>query len=184
MGIMEAWISVKSGWCELSHPNEENSPAHTEEMNDRDSDESTTVVATAYVPADQYQRWENEAEARGQSISSLIASMVEAGLNDIQIEEESPDEVIELRQRLHEIREEKDSLRQKLEAQQRQEYEVGLGKIKEVIIENPGIDRREIMNYVSSNPLLFVDGVLENLEGSSFRLENGKWYPPEEVGDQ
>lgn len=184
MGIMEAWMSVKSGWCELSHSDEENSHAHTEEMNDRDSGENDTVVATAYVPAAQYQRWENEAEARSQSISSLIASMVEAGLNDVQFEEESPNEIIELRQRLHKIRDERDDLRQELEAHQSQEYEVGLGKVKELIIENPGIDRREIMNHVASNPIVFVDDVLESLESSSYRRVDGEWYPPKELGGE
>lgn len=143
--------------------------------------ECETVVATAYVPQGQYERWETEAAKRDQSISSLIALMVETGLRDIQIEAESPDEIGELRRRLQQLRTERDELQQRLNVRQQQEYQVGLGKIKDLIINNPGINRREIMNHVSDNIMVFVDEFLDHLDDSEFVKENGDWYPPEEV---
>ncbi|GAB7008977.1 hypothetical protein [Halorubrum trueperi] len=143
--------------------------------------ECETVVATSYVPQGQYERWESEATKRNQSVSSWIASMVETGLRDIQVEAESPDEIGDLRRRLRQLRNERDELQQRLNAQQQQEYQVGLGKIKDLIIENPGLNRREIMNHVSDNIAVFVDEFLDHLENSEFVKDDGDWYPPEEV---
>jgi hypothetical protein len=156
----------------------------TDEGINGESSDCETVVATAYVPQTQYERWEIEAAERNQSISSLIASMVETGLRDIQIEQESPSDIVDLRSRLQRVQAERDELQQRLQAQQRQDYQVGLGKIQDLIIEEPGINRREIMNYVSNNMAVFVDEFLDHLESSEFVNRGGNWYPPEEVKEQ
>jgi hypothetical protein len=142
------------------------------------------AVATAYVPQPQYERWQEKADERNQSVSSFIATMVELGLNEVKLEQESPSEIVELRQRLQKVRAERDDLQQSLQQQTQQDYSVGLGRIKEIIIENPGIERREIVNYVVSNPIQFVDKYLDELEESAFRVEEGQWYPPENLEDQ
>jgi hypothetical protein len=148
------------------------------------SSKCETVVATSYVPQGQYERWENEAAKRNQSVSSWIASMVETGFRNIQIEEESPDEIGDLRRRLRQLRNERDELQQRMNAQQQQEYQVGLGKIKDLIIENPGLNRKEIMNHVNANTVIFVDEFLDHLENSEFVKDDGDWYPPEEVDER
>lgn len=145
--------------------------------------ETETVPATAYVQKPQYQRWVKEANDRNQSVSALISSMVEVGLNEIELEEESPSEIIELREQLRQEQAAREELSQELKAQEQGKYHIGLGRIKEVIIENPGIDRREIVNYVVENPTRFVDEYLENLEASEFINRDGEWYPPKGVGD-
>lgn len=142
------------------------------------------AVATAYVPLPQYERWQEKADERNQSVSSFIATMVELGLNEVKLEQESPSEIVELRQRLQKVRAERDDLQQSLQQQTQQDYSVGLGRIKEIIIENPGIERREIVNHVVSNPVQFVDKYLDELEESAFRVEEGQWYPPENLEDQ
>lgn len=145
--------------------------------------ETETVPATAYVQKPQYQRWVKEADDRNQSVSGLISSMVEIGLNDIELEEDSPSEIVELREQLRQEQAAREELRQELKAREHGDYHIGLGRIKEVIIENPGIDRREIVNFVIENPAKFVDEYLENLETSEFSNQGGQWYPPEGVGD-
>jgi len=110
--------------------------------------------------------------------------MVELGLNEVKLEQASPSEIVEVRQQLQNVRAERDDLQQSLRKQTQQDYSVGLGRIKEVIIENPGIERREIVNFVVSNPVQFVDEYLDELEESDFRVKKGQWYPPENLEDQ
>lgn len=145
-------------------------------------DENETVTATSYVPQSQYNKWQNEAELRDQSISTLISSMVEMGLNDIDLEE-SPSEIVELREKLRQVRSDRNRLQEQLQVQEQQDYQVGLGRIKELIINNPGLDRREIINFVNENTISFTDGYIESLESSEFQKLNGEWYPPETMGD-
>jgi len=141
-------------------------------------------VATSYVPQPQYERWQEKADEKNQSVSSFIATMVELGLNEVKLEQASPSEIVEVRQQLQNVRAERDDLQQSLRKQTQQDYSVGLGRIKEVIIENPGIERREIVNFVVSNPVQFVDEYLDELEESDFRVKKGQWYPPENLEDQ
>ena len=153
-----------------------------------EQDDQTTVeqkaVATSYVPQSQYDKWQEKADERDQSVSSFIALMVELGLKEVKLEEESPSEIVELRQRLQKVRAERDDLQKSLQQQAQQDYSVGLGRIKEIIIKNPGVDRREIVNYVVNNPIQFVDKYLDELEESAFRVEEGQWYPPEDLEGQ
>lgn len=152
----------------------------TDESNLADGE---TVPATSYVTPTLYQHWQDEAENRNQSVSKFISTMVESGLNQISLENGSTHEIIELRQEIQEIRSERNELRRKLEGTQQQDYQVGLGRIKDLIINNPGIDRREITNNVSENTHKFVNNYLECLEDSEFRNDDGRWYPPENMGD-
>lgn len=156
----------------------------TDEQSRSNSAEDETVVATAYVPKPQYKQWEREAAKRNQSISSLIASMVQTGLRDIQVEDDSPSEIVDLRSRLQQVQNERDDLQQRLNAQRKQDYQAGLGKIQDLIIERPGINRREIINHINNNVAVFVDEFLDHLEESEFIKKDGDWYPPEEVKER
>jgi len=151
--------------------------------NNKDSEQNVPekVPATSYVPQIQYKKWKREAESRDQSVSTLIATMVEVGLNDIELQDESPSEIIELRSELNEVRSDRDDLYEKLQQKERGDHQVGLGRVKELIIEKPGMDRREIVNFVVENPVLFVDDYLSSLELSEFRKQDGEWYPPESM---
>jgi len=148
-----------------------------------DSDDEETVPATSYVTPTQYQHWQDQAEKRNQSVSTFISTMVEVGLRQISLEDESPNEIVKLRQQLQILRSEKRELRDKLENNQQRSYQVGLGKIKDLIINNPGIDKHEMTNFVSDNTYMFVDKYLDHLYDSEFRNQDGKWYPPEDMGD-
>jgi len=162
-------------------PNNRHHSTGSENSEDSEQDISEKVPATSYVPQLQYEKWKREAEKRNQSVSTLIATMVEVGLNDIGLENESPSEIIELRSELRDVRSERDDLYEKLQQKERGDHQVGLGRVKELIIENPGIDRREIVNLVIENPVLFVDDYLASLELSDFVKQNGHWYPPESI---
>ncbi len=140
------------------------------------------VPATSYVPKGQYEKWRREADERDQSVSTLIATMVEVGLNDIEVDKESPSDIVKLRSELTKVRSERDDLHEKLRRKERGDHQVGLGRVKELIIENPGIDQREIMNFIVENPVQFVENYLESLEASEFTRQDGEWYPPESMG--
>jgi hypothetical protein len=167
----------------MTNPSNSNVQSSATSAGDKESekDELEKVPATSYVPRIQYEKWKREADNRDQSISTLIATMVEVGLNDIELDDESPSEIVELRSELQEVRSERDDLYEKLQQKERGDHQVGLGRIKELIIENPGIDRREIVNFVVTNPVLFVDSYLASLEVSTFRKRDGEWYPPESM---
>jgi hypothetical protein len=150
---------------------------------EQDIGDEETVPATSYVTPIQYHHWQDEAEKRNQSVSTFISSMVEAGRRQISLEQGSPDEITDLRKQIQTLRSERDEVRRKLEATQQQDYQIGLGKIKELIVNNPGFTRREIAIHVSENPFIFVDKYLESLEDSEYKNNGGMWYPPESVGD-
>lgn len=140
------------------------------------------VPATSYVPPTQYEKWTREANERDISISVLISSMVELGLNDVETDDsELLSETIELRRKLAEARDQRDEAVENTRKLESQEYVTGLGKIKDLIIENPGIERREIQNHVAKNAHTFTNEYLNQLEFSSFYQKDGRWYPPEEV---
>lgn len=179
-------VSVVRGVMFMSNADELSESENTgvgSQLTDQSSG-SETVVATSYVPRTQYQLWEKEAKKRDMSISQLISSMVQAGLTDIELEEDPSSEIIELRNQLRQVQAERDKAKKEKRNQNQEAYHVGLGKIKELIINNPGIDRHEIVNYIMENPVIFVDKYLQNLEGSEFNNRNGEWYPPEEIGEK
>lgn len=165
----------------MTNTNQMDSESDTGAGDGSESAKSKTVVATSYVPRSQYEKWEKEADERNQSVSSFIASMVEVGVNEIQLEQESPSEIIKLRKRLQKVRLERDELQENIEAEERTDYQIGLGKIKELIIANPGIDRREIINHIAQNPVIFAEKYLDRLASSEFIQEGGRWYPPDSV---
>jgi len=164
-----------------NRPNNRHHSTAPENDKDLEQNVSEKVPATSYVPQIQYEKWKREAESRDQSVSTLIATMVEVGLNDIKLQDESPSEIIELRSELREVRLDRDDLYEKLQQKERGDHQVGLGRVKELIIERPGLDRREIVNFVVGNPVLFVDDYLASLEMSEFVKQDGQWYPPESV---
>ena len=168
----------------MSDPSDSSAQDNFASTSDEDSetDEMEKVPATSYVPRIQYEKWTREADERDQSVSTLIATMVEVGLSDIEVENESPSDIVNLRSELTKARSERDDLHEKLQRKERGDHQVGLGRVKELIIENPGIDRREIVNFIVENPVQFVDGYLESLEASEFRRQDGEWYPPESMG--
>ena len=94
--------------------------------------------------------------------------------------DDSPSEIIELREQLRQVQAERNKAKKR--NQNQEAYHVGLGKIKELIINNPGIDRHEIVNYVMEDPIIFVDNYLKSLESSKFINRNSEWYPPEKLG--
>ncbi|MDB2281293.1 hypothetical protein PM030_05340 [Halorubrum ezzemoulense] len=166
----------------MSNANQSNSQ-DTAEQSTNQSSGTETVVATSYVPEQQYQQWEEEADKRDLSISEFISSRVQAGMTDIQLKDDSPSEIVELRESLREARAERDKAKKQKRNQNKEAYHIGLGKIKELIISDPGIDHRELVNFVVNNPVVFVDKYIDSLEESKFTSRGGKWYPPEEMED-
>lgn len=166
----------------MSNTDDQSIAQDTAEQSTNSSSGSETAVATSYVPQTQYQLWEKEAEKRDLSVSGFISSMVQIGMTDVELKDDSPSEIIELREQLRQVQAERNKAKKQKRNQNQEAYHVGLGKIKELIINNPGIDRHEIVNYVMENPIIFVDKYLESLESSKFTNRNGEWYPPEKVG--
>lgn len=144
---------------------------------DDSSDE--LVTATTYVRSTQYADWKAEAAKRGTSISSFISTRVEAGRRNIKAIESDPSEMDQLRHELQQYRTERDALRRQLEAKQDQDYHVGLGKIEQLINNNPGIRTEEVILFVSENAVKFVDKYLSSVEMRGYVNQNGQWFAPD-----
>lgn len=140
------------------------------------------IPATSYVPEKLYQEWQEAAEEQNQSISSFITTRVEAGRRQIQQSETKPSEIVELRKTIQELKADREELRRKLNNTEDIKYGVGMGKVKELIIDNPGIDKPSIVNFVAEEPVKVADDILQTLRRTKFSEEQGKWYPPEEMG--
>lgn len=155
--------------------------SETTDQSMNQSSSTETVVATSYVPQVQYQQWEKEAEERDLSISAFISSMVQVGITNIQLKDDSASEIVKLREQLRQVQAERDEATKQKRNQNQETYHIGLGKIKEEIINNPGIHRYELVNFVAENPVSFVNDYLESLEDSNFVSQDDKWYPPKEM---
>ena len=151
-----------------------------EEITCSDGDSSDELVtATTYVPSTQYTDWKAEAAERGISISSFISTRVDAGRRNIKRIESDPSETDQLRHELQQYRTERDALRRQLEAKQDQDYHVGLGKIEQLINNNPGIRTEEVISFVSENAVKFVDKYLSSVEMRGYVNQNGQWFAPD-----
>ena len=153
----------------------------TEETSVVETGGDDQIPATSYVSKQQYQEWKEVADEKNQSISSFIATHVEAGRREIEQVADQPSDIVELRKQVQELRAERDNLRNKLNNIENMQYGVGMGRVKDLIINNPGIDKASIVNFVMEEPVKVTDDILSNLRKTDFVNKEGKWYPPEEM---
>lgn len=133
-------------------------------------------TAKCYPTEEQYERWKENAEEAGMSVSEFIASMVEAGHKTFTVNVE-PDETN------HELRQERDHLRQQLEDARDEisSLEKSIHCSEAVAIEayirgNPGCTWGEIVDAVTEGSKDRVTDQLEILEGRTFRRVDGAYY--------
>lgn len=133
-------------------------------------------VAT-YIPDEEYEDWEEQAEEMGMSTSGWIKSMVRAGQKNFNRDVEPTASRDELRQRRNDLRGELQRARDRIEQLEGQVHRSEREAIIEYIDENPGTEYRDIVQHVINTANSRVTRILDDVEGDEIEIdEQGRMY--------
>lgn len=133
-------------------------------------------VAT-YIPDEEYEDWEEQAEEMGMSTSGWIKSMVRAGQKKFNRDVEPTASRDELRQRRNDLRRELQRARDRIEQLEGQVHRSEREAIIEYIDENPGGEYRDIVQHVINTANSRVTRILDDVEGDEIEIdEQGRMY--------
>lgn len=133
-------------------------------------------VAT-YIPDEEYEDWEEQAEEMGMSTSGWIKSMVRAGQKNFNRDVEPTASRDELRQRRNDLRGELQRARDRIEQLEGQVHRSEREAIIEYIDENPGAEYRDIVQHVINTANSRVTRILDDVEGDEIEIdEQGRMY--------
>jgi hypothetical protein len=136
-------------------------------------------TAKCYPDEEQYERWKQNAEAAGMSVSEYIASMVEAGHKTFSVEVQPDESNVELRRERNELADENERLRDRISALEDAIHRSEVGVIEEHIRQNPGATWQEVHDKVTFTASDRVIEHLETLEGTVVKKRNDGYYPIE-----
>jgi len=142
-----------------------------------------------YPTEEQYERWEEQAEKLGMSMSEFVECMVEAGLKKFDTDI-TPDETNEeLRKQRNDIREELNRTRGRINRLEDKLHHGERGAVREYVNTNPGTTYDEIVQHVINTAAGRVTTHLEGLEGDALRVETAEdgtelYYPSNQVSQQ
>jgi ElaB/YqjD/DUF883 family membrane-anchored ribosome-binding protein len=139
--------------------------------------------AATYPSEEQYERWQNRADDMGmRSMSEFVESMVEAGLKKFDAASVEPDETNqELRQQRNDLKAELDRARARIEDLEDAVYHGERQAIKNFVDADPGASYDEIIQHVIDTVPERVTTHLDDMEGEDLRVENGCYYPRDEI---
>jgi hypothetical protein len=134
-----------------------------------------------YPTEQQYARWKREADDHGMSVSEFIQSMTEAGLKKVDEVEVEPDETRqELRADRNRLQNELEQARETIRYLEEQTNTTERQEILDFLVENPGADYDDIVNYVIGTAPERIADHLDAL-GDELRVEESRYYPVEET---
>lgn len=132
---------------------------------------SDSHPTTTYPTEDQYDRWEQQADELGMSMSEFVECMVEAGLKKFDVSV-TPDETNqELREQRNDLKDELDRARRRIEQLEDELHHGERGAIRDYVEANPGATYDEIVQHVIDTAAGRVTSHLEGLEGDSLQVE-------------
>lgn len=139
-----------------------------------------------YPAEDQYERWQEQADDLGMSMSEFVECMVEAGLKKFDIDV-SPDETNqELREQRNDLKEELERTRDRIDQLEDELHHGERGAIHKYVESNPGATYDEVVQYVIDTAAVRVTRHLDGLEGDSLRVETDDstelYYPTNNSG--
>lgn len=139
--------------------------------------------AATYPSEEQYERWETHCEELGmRSMSEFVEAMVEAGMKKFDSSGVEPDETNrELRQQRNELKTELDRARDRITDLEDAVYLGERQAIKEFVDENPGASYDDIVQHMIETVPNRVTSHLDDMEGEEFRVEDGHYYPLDEI---
>lgn len=133
-------------------------------------------VAT-YIPDEEYEDWEEQAEEMGMSTSGWIKSMVRAGQKKFNRDVEPTVSRDELRQGRNDLRGELQRARDRIEQLEGQVHRSEREAIIEYIDENPGTEYGDIVQHVINTANSRVTRILDDVEGDKIEIdEQGRMY--------
>lgn len=133
--------------------------------------------ATTYVTEDQYQRWQDEADRLGMSISEFISAMVEAGLKKFEVEVDRDESYHSLREQRNEIKDQLEECRERVSYLESQLHDQEREEISEFVEANPGTSFDAVLQHVVNSAPRRVNSHLDALEGMELRIEGEQYYP-------
>lgn len=131
----------------------------------------------AYVPEDEAEEWEEQAEEMGMKQSEWVKAMVRAGQKQF-TRAVSPDQSRDdLRQQRNDLRQELQRARDRIEELEKRVHTSEREAVMEYIEENPGAEYRDIVQHVVNSANSRVTKILDELEGDEIEIdEQGRMY--------
>lgn len=148
---------------------------------------SDSYPTTTWPTEDQYNRWEQQADELGMSMSEFVECMVEAGLKKFDATV-APDETNqELREQRNGLKDELDRARHRIEQLEDELHHGERGAIRDYVEANPGATYNEIVQHIIDTVAGRVTSHLEGLEGDRLQVETDddgtdRYYPTNNGG--
>lgn len=134
-------------------------------------------IARCYPTEEQYERWKENAEHGGMSVSEFIISMVEAGHKRFTVNVELDETNNDLRKERDRFEQEIEDVRDEIWSLEQSIHHSEAMAIEACIRENPGCTWSEVVDFVADGIKDRVTDQLEIFEGSKLQRVDGRYYP-------
>jgi predicted phage-related endonuclease len=135
------------------------------------------TTAVTYPPKTLYSQWSDHADELNMSISQYMIRMVEAGRQNISMDEASSESIRELLQQKADLKREIQRKEDRIQDLERQLQHTSRSKIVSYIEDNPGAQRPEITQKVADTVPGRVASHLDALEGKVIEQRADGYYP-------
>lgn len=133
-------------------------------------------VAT-YVDEVQYERWQEQADEMGMSMSDWTQAMVEAGAKKFDRDVQPNDSKDEIRRQRDDLRKELSRARDRIKELERQVHLSERQAIVEYVEENSGAEYQDVVQHVVNTANSRVTKILDELEGDEIEIDKeGRMY--------
>lgn len=131
----------------------------------------------AYVPEKQYERWQEEANEKGMSMSEWTKSMVEAGRKKFDRDLQPDRTRDELRQQRNDLRDELGRARERVQELEEKVHTSERQEIIKYVSNNPGAEYQDIVQHIVNTANSRVTKLLDELEADQLEIdEQGRMY--------
>lgn len=131
----------------------------------------------AYVPDDEAEEWEEQAEEMGMSISEWVIAMTRAGQKPFGREVAPNQSRDDLRKQRNDLRRELQRARDRIEELEERVHTSEREAILEYVEENPGAEYQDIVQHVVNSASSRVTEILDQMEGTELEIDNqGRMY--------
>ncbi|WP_336326469.1 hypothetical protein [Halovenus sp. HT40] len=140
------------------------------------------TTAVTYPPESLYEQWSNHADGLDMAISQYMIRMVEAGRQNISMDDASSESIRELLQQKADLKREIQRKEQRIQDLERQLQHTSRSKIVSYIEDNPGARMPEITQTVADTVPGRVASHLDALEGELIKQQADGYYLDESDG--
>lgn len=130
-----------------------------------------------YPTEQQRERWEEQAEEAGMSMSEFVQSMTEAGMKKFEIAVKPDETNGQLRQQRNELKDELDEKRDRIRTLEDRLHTGERKRIRQFIQKNPGVEYGDIVQHIINTVPSRVTAHLDEMESEGIYTEDGRYYP-------